>query len=211
MSKLREKTKATLLIAIFMISMFTVSVMAKKDKGYATIQDGTIIDKSGNVITTGYDQWGYNYQSHMFNGWYENYGRPDIPVAEGETHLIMKWSDVWLSNKDRNFDGTLDRGTESPNYDSSASEGAWLTNHQWGVYKDGTHWYCFVKIIHPGNDAVLHDDVLYEDGVWYSADGAEIGPAIWGAYAIIQEFENNVGHDVFYKSPSPVGFGYYNP
>ena len=210
--KLREKTTATLLIAIFMISMMVaVSVMAKKVKeDFATIQDGTITygrwdDPSTEIIPIGYDKWGYNYQAHLFNGWYENYGRPDEVVAEGETRLVMKWSDIWLSNKDRNHDDKLDRGTEAPDYKSSASEGAWLTNHQSGTYGDGTHWYYFVKIVHPGNDAVL------VDGVYESADGTVIGPSIWGAYAIIQEFENNVGHDVIYKSPSPVGFGYYNP
>jgi len=207
--KLKERTTATLLIAIFMISMFTVSVMAKKVKeDYATIQDGTITygrvtdPPTTEIIPIGYDKWGYNYQAHLFNGWYENYGRPDEVVAEGETYLVMKWSDSWLSNKDRNFDTKLDRGNDLP-YTSSAAEGAWLTNHMRGTYTDGTKWTYFVKIVYPGDDA-------YEvAGVWYSADDMEIGPSIWGAYAIIQEFENNLGHTVFVKSPSPVGFGFY--
>ena len=91
MSRLREKTTATLLIAIFMISaMAVVSAIGMKD--YATIQDGTITDVNGNPITVGYDIWGYNYQAHMFYGFYENNLRPEIPVTEG-TMLIMKWSD----------------------------------------------------------------------------------------------------------------------
>ena len=192
--------------------MFTVSVMAKKVKeDYATIQDGTITDINNNVITTGYDAWGYNYQSHMFLGFYDNYARPETPVTEGDTMLIMKWSDTWLSNKDRNLDNKLDRGSEAP-YATSDSEGAWLTNHQWGTYElddEVIHWTYFVKIVHPGDDAHL------EDGVWYTEeDGTEIGPAIWGAYAVIQRVYNDAGenaHGIEYLSPAPAGFGYYNP
>jgi len=57
----------------------------------------------------------------------------------------------------------------------------------------------------------VNENNIPDDGEMWSLDGVDIGPSIWGAYAIIQEFENNVGHDVIYKSPSPVGFGYYNP
>jgi len=29
------------------------------------------------------------------------------------------------------------------------------------------------------------------EGVWYTADGVEIGPEIWGAFAIIEEVSND--------------------
>jgi hypothetical protein len=203
MSRLREKTTATLLIAIFMVSaMVAVSAIAEKD--YATIQDGTITDTKGNPITVGYDIWGYNYQAHMFYGFYDNYARPDIPVTEG-TMLIMKWSDSWLSNKDRDFDTKLDRGNDPP-YTSSAAEGAWLTNHMWGTNPDGSQWNYFVKIVYPGDDAVL------VDGTWYTEDGVEIGPAIWGAYARILQISNDPVYDehgVLNNWPAPAGFGSY--
>ena len=32
------------------------------------IQDGVLLTSDGEVITTGYDKWGYNYQAHLFNG-----------------------------------------------------------------------------------------------------------------------------------------------
>ena len=38
-----------------------------------TIQDGTLLTSNGVVIPLGYDEWGYNYQAHMFNGYYGNY------------------------------------------------------------------------------------------------------------------------------------------
>ena len=210
MSRLREKTTATLLIAIFMISaMFVVSAIAKKD--YATIQDGTITDTKGNPITVGYDQWGYNYQAHMFYGFYENYARPDPPVTEGDTMLIMKWSDSWLSNKDRDFDGKLDRGNEGNEYANSAAEGAWLTNHQWGSYigedEKEYKWNYFVKIVFPGYDAFL------DEGVWYTEEGGvEIGTNLWGAYARILQIYNDQGtgeHGVEYNPAGPTGFGCY--
>ncbi len=100
---------------------------------------------------------------------------------------------------DRNDDGKLDRGLEEP-YTSSASPGAWVTNHQvGGEGKD--RWTYFVKIVCPMEDATLID------GTWYTPDGTEIGPVIWGAYAIIQQVES--GQGATYVSPASAGFGYY--
>ena len=39
-------------------------------KGCTTIQSGELLASDGSVITTGFDQWGYNYQGHMFKGGY---------------------------------------------------------------------------------------------------------------------------------------------
>ncbi len=190
------------------------SVAAKKEG--AKIQDGTILDSKGNVITTGYDQWGYNYQAHLFNGYYHNNPRPNVPYtkdtidqAPSKTWLVMKWSDSWLSNMDRNYDGKLDRGNELP-YTSSAASGAWCTNHQWGSYigdDDNEHkWNYFVKIVYPG------DDAYKEDGMWYTSEDVEIGTVIWGAYAIIQQVYNDPyagDHGIENKYEAPTGFGYY--
>ena len=219
---------ATLLIAILMIStMAAISVIAKKDDGVITLRDGVLEDKWGNPLVLGFDDYGYNYQAHMFNGWYWNNGRPEVPFTDEQslidaekstTWLMMKWSDTWLSNMDRDGDEKLDRGypyrtntedpEEDPTYTSSAAPGAWLTNHQWGVNEDGTHWYYFVKIVHPGDDAV-HNDT---DDTWYTAEGVEIGPAIWGAYARILQISNDPAldeHGVLNNWPAPTGFGYY--
>ena len=222
MSILRKKTTVILLIAIFMIStMAAVSVMAKKDKDYATIQDGTIFygrvgTPDTETISIGYDQWGYNYQAHLFNGWYWNNQRPvpaytkdTIDQAPSKTWLIMKWSDTWLSNIDRNLDGKLDRGV-GPDYASSAASGAWVTNHQFGSYigedEKEYKWNYFVKIV------CVPDDAYVDSGLWYSADDVEIGPVIWGAYAVIQQVYNDQGtgeHGIEYLSPVSPGLGYY--
>lgn len=173
----------------------------------ATIQSGGIVDTNGNTILVGYDQWGYNYQAKMYNGLYNNYSRPDPPLTEDDTILMMKWNDAWLSNKDCDGDTKLDRHFGFVSYIGS---GAWLTNHQQGTYIDADgnecHWTYFVKIV------AAPDDAFEDGGIWYATDGTEIGPEIWGAFAIIQEVENDPSagiHGVQYKSPAGPGFGKY--
>jgi hypothetical protein len=111
----------------------------------ATIPDGTIVASTGETLTPGYDNFGYNYQAHLFNGRYCDYDR----VEGGEycdVDLVMKWNDAWLSNKDCVGDGVLDRHYGYPAY---AGSGAWETNYQAGEYEqDGQicKWNYFVKI-----------------------------------------------------------------
>ena len=118
--------------------------------------------------------------------------------------LIMKWNDAWLSNKDCDGDGLLDR---HDGFDSYVGSGAWLTNHQSGEYEmDGEvcSWNYFVKIVAAPADATSIGDV------WYNADGIEIGPVIWGAFAVIQEVENDPctgAHGLQYISPDNAGLG----
>ena len=62
----------------------------------------------------------------------------------------------------------------------------------------------FVKIVAAPADAYV------ESGYWYAADGTEIGPVIWGAFAIVEEVENDpcAGlHGVQYHSPDHAGLG----
>ena len=191
---------------------------------------------AGQLITTGFDDYGYNYQAHLFNGSYANayLGGAGFPAYTGDDDsyfallyfiqnpdratavrdhwawpyrdvaISMKWNDAWLANTDCDFDGLLDRHFGDPSYIGS---GAWETNHQSGSYEmDGKqyHWTYFVKIIAVPSDATL------TDGVWYAANGKEIGPAIWGEFATIEEVYNDPGagiHGIQYKSPARAGFG----
>ena len=195
---------------VILVGMVVLPGMTKKSDGCATIQGGTIVDIAGNRVTTGYDQWGYNYQAHIFNGRYCDYDR-----VEGglycDVNLVMKWSNTWLSNKDCDDppDGLLDR---HHGFDSYIGSGAWLTNHQSGTCEDENgkewHWTYFVKIVAAPADAHA------VGGYWYTADDVEIGPVIWGAFAIVQEVENDpcLGlHGVQYLSPAGPGFGKYKP
>jgi hypothetical protein len=156
--------------------------------GCATIQDGTITDTIGNVLSTGYDQYGYNYQAHMFNGTYDSSDRNLDGTYWGSTgdfvddNLIMKWSDDWLANVDCNGDHKLDRGT------SGISLG-WLTNQVEGdYYVDGVryHYTYFAKI------------------VWVGPGGS-----LWGQYEVIEEIYNDPAagfHGLQFKAAAP-GFG----
>ena len=159
-----------------------------------TIQAGVLLTSDGDVIQTGYDQWGYNYQAHMFNGTYCDAYRDAAwcqPYRDDE--LMMKWNDAWLSNQDCDGDGKLDRYYGHSSYIGS---GAWLTNHISGTYPltdvDPTanpnkkcRWNYFVKIVAAPSDAVK------VAGKWYDPVGDEIGEVIWGSFAIVQEVSND--------------------
>ena len=178
----------------------------------AKIKDGTIKDSAGNPITLGYDQFGYNYQAHLFNGRYCDFDRV-IGGPYEDVKLIMKWNDAWMSNMDRGTDGEPDSEPDGKldryyGFDSYIGSGAWLTNHQSGTNDDGTKWTYFVKIVAAPADAYT------ADGKWYTADGTEIGPAIWGSFATIQEVINDPStgdHGIYYLSPAGPGFGKYIP
>ena len=174
--------------------------------GCVSIQSGDLVASDGTPITTGYDDWGYNYQAHMFNGYYCDAYRDAAWCQDyKEDKLAMKWNDAWLSNKDCDGDGLLDRHFGYAGYIGS---GAWLTNHMSGEYTDDDgntcKWNYFVKIVAAPADAYA------EYGIWYNANGTEIGPVIWGSFAIIQQVENDpcTGlHGKQYVSPDHAGLG----
>jgi hypothetical protein len=120
--------KIIFLAAIAIALTFSAApALAVRPPTCTTIQSGSLQDSSGQTISTGYDQWGYNYQAHMFNGWYDNYARPQIPATGGDS-LMMAWNDAWLSNKSCDGNLTLDRPS------TYRGSGAWLTNHASGTY-----------------------------------------------------------------------------
>ena len=196
-----------ILVAVTAIS-FSASLASADSQSNqcTTIQSGELLASDGSVIETGYDVWGYNYQGHMFNGGYcDAYRDAAWCQPYREDNLMMKWNDAWLSNKDCDGDGKLDRHY---GFDSYIGSGAWLTNHQSGEYVDANgetqKWTYFIKIIAAPADATA------VGGVWYDADGGEIGPVIWGAFAIVQEVYNDSGtgdHGILYKSPTGPGLG----
>lgn len=183
-------------IAILVLTLlFSIPVFAAgPNTGCATIQGGTIKDTAGNTVSVGFDQYGYNYQAHLFVGTYDSSDRKldgKYGNATGDyvdDSLIMKWSDDWISNRDCNGDGKLDRGIPGA---LGISRG-WLTNQVNGDYDsdgDGTqdaHFTLFDKI------------------VWVGPGGS-----LWGQYQVIQEVYNDpVGgfHGLQFKVGAP-GFG----
>jgi len=143
-----------------------------------TIQSGQLLRSDGAVITTGYDEWGYNYQAHLFNGYYcDAYHNASWCQAYVEDKLKMKWNDAWLSNQDCDGDGLLDRHYGFPSYIGSD---AWTTNHMSGTYEgsegETCKWTYFVKIsAKPSADY----------------DCSVVGYEIWGDFCVIQSVYND--------------------
>lgn len=135
---------------------------AASTKTCTKISDGTLKDSANNELVLGYDKYGYNYQAHLFNGFYDNYSRPAQLATSGD-RLVMKWSDDWLANVDCDGDGKLDRGTVPNSTGHFITSQGWVTNHLIG---DG--YTDFVKI------------------VWVGPTGP-----LWGQYQIIQEVYND--------------------
>lgn len=183
------------LIVVFtlFVSVSTVSAATQ----CATIQGGTIMDSAGNPIQTGYDQFGYNYQAHMFNGTYDSsdrtldglYWGDPASVDYADDSLIMKWSDAWLANVDCDHNNKLDRGLIDGVPSPTNTSMGWLTNQINGDYTDvdGVHNYTWFDKI-----------------VWVGPSGS-----LWGEYDIIQEVINDPAgglHGLQFKVGAP-GFG----
>ena len=203
--------KRLVLVASFMVLVFSFAASTTAGnggakKGCTKIQEGTLTDSEGAVILVGFDDWGYNYQAHLFNGYYcDSYRDAAWCQSYADISLVMKWNDAWLSNVDCDDDGMFDRHF---GFDSYIGSGAWLTNHQSGEYVDNEgnlcKWNYFVKIVAASSGAYA------EGGIWYTADGDMIGAVIWGAFAVIQEVSNDPcagEHGVLFLSPVGPGLG----
>ncbi|MBN1936269.1 MAG: hypothetical protein JW934_16495 [Anaerolineae bacterium] len=194
-----------LILAIVLVPSTAGAKGPCKGQKCTTIQSGDLYASDGSVLTTGYDEWGYNYQARLFNGKYCDAYRDAAWCQDyKDDNLAMKWNDGWLSNTDCDGDGLLDRHFGFPSYIGS---GAWLTNHMSGEYEQDDEtckWNYFVKIVAASADAYS------AGGYWYAADGTEIGPTIWGEFAIVQEISNDScagAHGVQYLSPVGPGLG----
>lgn len=168
-----------------MLGTLAVPAFAAKPVKCATIQDGTITDKAGNVITVGYDKYGYNYQAHLFDGYAGNYSRPAVPVTSGDK-LVMKWSDAWLANVDCNGDHKLDRGLVDGVVNGTSM--GWETNHYVGSYVDSD-----------GNTQNYTD---FYKIVWVGPGGS-----LWGQYEVLQEVYNDTGSGNYRFKDGAPGFG----
>lgn len=219
-----NKKILSIILAVVVLAVLATPVLADKPVGFdengneiawkdstcTDIQSGTLLTSDEAVVTTGFDQWGYNYQAHMFNGGYcDAYRNAPWCQAYKEDNLIMKWNDAWLANVDCDGDDLLDRHY---GYDSYIGSGAWETNHQKGSYMDANgqtcNWEYFVKIVAAPVGAYK------SNGFWYTADDSEIGSVIWGEFAVIQEVLNDPcggAQGLLYKGDAPTGFGFYSP
>ena len=171
-----------------MLAVSAIPALAAGPSTCATIKDGTITDSKGNPVVLGYDKWGYNYQAHMFNGYYDNFSRPAVPVTSGDK-LNMKWSDAWLANVDCNGDGKLDRGLVDGVVNGTSM--GWLTSQVVGSYTD------------LGGNVQKYTDFVKI--VWVGPGGD-----LWGQYHIIQEVYNDTGSGNYRFKDGAPGFGLNN-
>lgn len=209
------------LVAVVLLGLLGGPALAAPDgvglgDGVLLYPDGHYL--AGQPLPLGFDPYGYNYQAHMFVGSYANVylGAAGFPPYTGDDAaylaanpgaaaqgawpyrvitLVMKWNDSWLSNRDRDGDGALDRHYGFPSYVGS---GAWETNHMTGG-AGGEQWTYFTKIVAAPADASVYD------GMWYAADYTEIGQAIWGEFVTLLEVGS--GYGATYVSPFGPGFG----
>ena len=204
-------------------------------KGCVKISDRSLVYPTdhfleGELLSTGFDIFGYNYQAHIFKGFYANLylGEYGFPPYEGENEVYlennpdilddlffmeyywpfrndmvnMSWNDLWLSNMDCNADGLLD------DENNKIGSGAWELYQSNGVYKDENgndcNWRLKYKIISIPENAILFD------GLWFDENGNEIGQNFYDQWAIIQKsILDPCGQieDSPYKSPFRAGFG----
>jgi hypothetical protein len=150
----------------------------------------------------------------MYNGMFCDYhpiyrpggaGYDWCQATYGTAELMMKWNDAWLDNTDCDGDRLLDRHY---GFDTYIGSGAWLTNHMKWDYVDEAGEACsasdFIKIVAASTDAEA------VGGIWYAADGTEIGEVIWGDFAIVQYVLNDAcgdAHGIDYKSMQKPGLG----
>jgi hypothetical protein len=109
--------KIVVAVAIFVTFIMVLSI------GAVAAANG---NGNGNGNGGGFDQYGYNYQAHLFNGWYGYYYRT-TEYGTLNAWLVMKWSTNWIP-----------MGNEPV--------GAWVTNH-WSWYStdmSASDWYGFL-------------------------------------------------------------------
>ncbi len=187
-------------VSFVFLLVFTFLLPSSASATCTKIKDSILLDASSNLIVLGFDQFGYNYNAHMFNGSYDGADRVlgnESAYDYADDKLVMKWSDEWLSNQDCYAPfGKLDRGGAA-----NVSKG-WLTNQIEGDYltSDGEshHYTYFAKFIWVGPAAVSDP--------WAAT-------RIWGEYATIEEVYNDPdgGYHGVDRSrlANPAGLGYY--
>jgi len=157
----------------------------KKEK-CASIQDGTILDFDGNVITTGFNADGYNYQARTHKGPYEGH-----PIYN---YVSETWNDAYLSNKDCDGDNLLDTALGQ---DSYRGTGAWIKQKWNGSHPDTDGNICYVqqviKYVAVPIDATIVSGGPDGNNVYIDDKGNEIGIALdyFKDFALIQLIWND--------------------
>lgn len=218
---------SVLLLCSALALLVTVPIAAERP-GCNDIKSGLIVYPDGHywegeAVGQGYDAYGYNYGAHRFSGWYVNAylgfeglapyeGDYDVYIAENpgaedvlmpgtpyslwlavDLELDIKWNDAYRSRTDCDGDGWFDR---HPGFDGYAGSGAWYSNHVSGELF-GEPVKEVVKVVAVPADAEL------VDGIWYTADGQEIGLLAEECMALT--FDLYPGDGFYYKGLPGLG------
>jgi len=127
----------------------------------------------------GFDEYGYNYNARLFNGWYGYYDRNITGgwvSGTGDAWLIMKWSKDWIPMEDEPVGAWVTNHWiwYSNDYNESTWYG-WATRVQWNENTHPNAKYRieeFMKIMKVSDDPEAWAE--YEAGGAYSAG--------WGTY-----------------------------
>src|SRR3989339_1787337 len=96
------KKLLSLFISLVFLTIVAIPALAKSENASSpakqsctTIQSGELLTSNNEVITIGFDNWGYNYQARLFNGYYCDAYR-DAAWCQPyiEDHLSMKWNEM---------------------------------------------------------------------------------------------------------------------
>jgi hypothetical protein len=136
--------------------------------------------------STGFNQYGYNYNARIFNGLADGVDRTLDGMVWGDPtyakdHLVMKWNAAWDACNANGYD------------DATYCLGALDTNEWNGMVPGGSGETDHVKIIWVGSESKY--------GATYWVEG---GTRIWGNYEIVLEqgFYGS-GHEFLTKSVRP--------
>ncbi|MCA6075104.1 hypothetical protein [Fulvivirga sedimenti] len=177
-------------------------------------------DQKGNDQSRvyGFDQWGYNWNAHHFNGnvWNaivadylyqgEFFWRIDPYTGDDESYLEKyPWADQMPFWAYRNMElvmhwneGLISKDGE---YQDWLDSDAWITFH-YKLGKGSDKWFQFQKFV-----AAKSTDYI-KDGMWYDQDGNLIGIFHdWDTLIMIEV--HDAGQPPYFKSPLSPGLGKY--
>ena len=139
----------------------------------------------GKPATTGFDEYGYNYNARIFVGIADGVDRNLDGTFWGDPTyandiLVMKWSKAW---DDARFHG----GEWTPD--------AWVDNEWNGMVPGGSGEVWHYKIIWVGPE--LENSPYWRDG----------GYPIWGQFEVIMDHGTFEGEHFWYAHAIPTGYG----
>lgn len=206
--------KSSLAAAVLAALSFATTASATSSPSTcASIAQGTVLYAPtsylhGTVIKKGRNAFGYDYNQRSFEGnIFNSYANADgFPPLKGneadylaanpsaathwawpyrDTRLDMVWSDEWLSNKDCNHDGLLDRHYGLPSYIDS---GAVLSETEsWpvmvGTKKKHAHDVLRVEA-RKSNSSVGAPVSYFGEQTIYGPGGEVLGPQLWGEFYV---------------------------